>query len=149
LLIDRVDKDAGVIMVTYRGDPEWYVDCGRVTSYVKNMRGERTYRFPAAAASAQYEIMTGMEILVIDRRMTLESRLTVSVVAIDASQTQVSAKAHYALTRMVTARDTSGRSQTVGHTVDFDSGHEGALSGAMTCRPTGHFENEVLVALGP
>jgi hypothetical protein len=149
LVIDRLDKDTGAITVTYRGDPEWYVDCGRIVSQVKNLRGERTYRFPAAAASAQYEVVRGTEILVVDRRMTLEGRLTVSVVAINGSQTQVSANAHYALTRVVTTRDTTDRAQTLSHVVDFGSGHEAAFPGAVTCRPTGMLENEVLSALGP
>ncbi|MFZ0050306.1 MAG: hypothetical protein WAK96_00895, partial [Desulfobaccales bacterium] len=42
-VINNLDKESGIINVSYKGDPEQYVDCGRITSYVANARGERTY----------------------------------------------------------------------------------------------------------
>ncbi len=149
LVFDRVDKDAGVITFLYRGDPEPYVDCGRITSYVKNLRGERTYRFPAASAATEYELVTGREILLIDRKMSLEGRLAVKVVAIGDGQTQVAASAEYALTRTLTVRDAEGRSQTSSDTASFRSGLDGAFSGPIACRPSGVLENEVASALAP
>ena len=56
-VINNLDKSSGLINVSYNGDPEKYIDCGRVTSYVKNARGERTYDFPASKANQQYEVM--------------------------------------------------------------------------------------------
>jgi hypothetical protein len=147
LAVDRLDKDAGVVTFSYRGDPERYVDCGWITSHVKNLRGERTYRFAAANASTEYELVTGKEILFIDRQMIMEGRLTVTVAAVSAGETQVSAHAHYVLTRTLMVRDTQGHTQTVSHLIDFGSGQEGAFPGLVTCRPTGHFERDALSAL--
>src|SRR5690554_3895515 len=56
-VINNLDKSSGLINVSYSGDPERYVDCGRINSYVKNARGERTYDFSASSAAQQYEIM--------------------------------------------------------------------------------------------
>lgn len=149
LAFDRLDKDAGAMTLTYRGDPQRYVDCGRINSYVKNLRGERTYRFPAAIGSTEYELMTGKEILIITRKMTLDGRLTIKVVAIGPAQTQVSANADFLVTRTLMVRDTEGRSQTSSDSATFSSGLDGGFPGPLTCRSTGTLETEVASTLGP
>ena len=49
-VINNLDKSSGLMNISYTGDPERYIDCGRITSYVKNARGERTYDFAGAKA---------------------------------------------------------------------------------------------------
>jgi len=49
-VINNLDKESGLINISYRGAPEKYVDCGHIHSYVKNLAGERTYDFPASKA---------------------------------------------------------------------------------------------------
>lgn len=56
-VINNLDKESGFINISYSGNPEKYVDCGIIDSYVKNARGERTYRFPASSADKEYETM--------------------------------------------------------------------------------------------
>ncbi|OGB94435.1 MAG: hypothetical protein A2Z31_10555 [candidate division NC10 bacterium RBG_16_65_8] len=141
-----LDKDSGVLMFGYRGDPERYVDCGHIRSFVKNLRGERIYTFPAAAASTEYELMTGKEILFVARQMAVDIRLTATVARIGARQTRVSVDARYALTRTMMTRDTRGRARTTLHTIHFTSGQEAAFPGTVTCRPSGRLEMEVLSA---
>jgi len=145
-VIDGLNKDSGVITFSYRGDPERYVDCGYITSYVKNLRGERRYGFPAATASTEYEFMTGREILLIARTMTLDGRVTVTVTALSARETRISANARYALTRILLVRDTQGRSESISQHIDFDSGQEGVFPGAILCVPNGRLEREALSA---
>jgi len=41
-VINNLDKSSGLINISYSGDPEKYVECGTITSYVRNVRGERT-----------------------------------------------------------------------------------------------------------
>jgi hypothetical protein len=133
--------------LSYTGDPERYVDCGEITSYVKNLRGERTYRFPAAAAATEYEYMNGREILVITRHMHLDGRLNLTVVDAGPQQTQISANALYTLTRTLIARDTRGQSRNSSQRITFTSRHEGALPGDITCRSNGALEKEALSAI--
>src|SRR5262245_7244989 len=56
-VINNLDKSSGLINVSYSGDPEKHVDCGRIKSYVMNARGERTYDFAGAKEQQSYEIM--------------------------------------------------------------------------------------------
>lgn len=141
-----VDKDSGVLTLVYSGDPERYVDCGKIASTVTNLRGTRTYTFPAAAALAEYEFMTGKEILVVARGMTVEIRLTATVSRVDARRTRVSASARYVLTRTLTTRDAQDRERTTSHAIHFGSEHGAAFPGPVTCRASGALEAEVLSA---
>jgi hypothetical protein len=145
--VQRLDPNAGVAVLSYHGDPARYVDCGNITSYVKNLRGERVYRFAAATASVEYELATGKEILIIDRQMRLDGDLTLTAVAVGTNATQVTASARYVLTRTLTVRDTLGRSQTVSHLAEFGSNREGTFPGPMTCRANGAWEYEVFSRL--
>ena len=46
-VINNLDKTSGLINLSYSGDPEKYIDCGRITSFVKNAQGEiSTVRSP-------------------------------------------------------------------------------------------------------
>jgi hypothetical protein len=147
-VIDALDKDAGVIILSYTGDPEGYVDCGHITSYVKNLRGERTYQFPAATASTEYESMQRDGLRVITREMSLEGRINVTVVETGVEQTQVSARARYSVTRNLTMRDARGNREVASHVVHFTSGQDGVFPGTGICRATGLLEAEVLSTLG-
>lgn len=149
VVVNGVNRDAGVMTLTYGGDPERYVDCGYVTSYVKNVRGERTYRFPAAAASAAYELMTGKEIVSITRDMALEARIAVTAAPIGTEETRVTVSAQYTLTRVMRVRDTRGNVQTISHLTGFTSDREGGFPGAVVCRATGRLEADVLAAFAP
>lgn len=147
--INGVDKNTGVITLTYSGDPERYVDCGYVASSVKNVRGERTYRFPAATAATDYELMTGREIVSIARHMVLDAQIAVTATPIGRTETQVSVSARYVLTRTMHIRDTQGGVKTLSHRINFTSGQEGSFPGAVACRASGHLEAEVLSAFAP
>ena len=143
-IVERLDNAGGVIELSYRGNPEPYVDCGRVVSQVSNLRGKRTYRFPAAASFVEYEFMTGQEIVVIDRSMQLESQVSVRIAARGPNETHVWTRARYLLKRILVVRDTEGRSRTTTQAVQFDSGQSAAFAGAVTCVATGRLEQAAL-----
>jgi hypothetical protein len=144
--IDCLDKDSGTIVLTYVGDPERYIDCGSITSYVKNLGGERTYSFPAAAGATEYELMQWDGLLLISRQMNLEARLNVTVAEMDATRTRISVHARYAVTRTLTVRDTQGRPRNTSNVILFNSSQESAFPGTGTCRPTGLLEKDVLLS---
>lgn len=147
LVVHGFHRASGVLILDYSGDPVRYVDCGYITSSVKNLHGERTYAFPAATGSAEYEFMTGREILSVAREMNVEARFTVTVVGTGTRQARLSVDGRYELTRTMTVRDTQGRSRTSSHTVRFASGQEARFPGTVTCRPNGELEAQVLSML--
>ena len=146
-VIDALDQDAGVIILSYSGDPGGYVDCGYITSYVENLQGARTYQFPAATASAEYEFMQWNGLRVITREMGLEGRINVTVAETGPKRTQVSVRVRYSVTRNLTTRDLRGHSEVTSHAIHFTSGQDGAFPGTGICRATGLLEAEVLSGL--
>ncbi|MBI2449479.1 hypothetical protein HYV49_04235 [Candidatus Pacearchaeota archaeon] len=54
-VINNLDKESGFINVSYGEDPELFIDCGEISSWVSNLRGRRDYVFPASRAAQQFE----------------------------------------------------------------------------------------------
>jgi hypothetical protein len=94
-VINNIDKSSGLINISYSGNPERYIDCGNITSYVKNARGERTYNFPASKAQQRFEVLDGNGLFGIDRQMILEGRVNLIFEEINPKQTRVSANTRY------------------------------------------------------
>ena len=123
-VINNLDKESGIINISYSGDPENYVDCGYIESYVKNARGERTYYFPAASANQTYEIMDmkqGGQLFFINRKMHLEGRMNLIVEEIASNKTIVTANTKYVLTKSGTVRNVQGASQSFSDTISFNT----------------------------
>ncbi len=148
-VINNLDKSSGLINVSYSGDPESYVDCGFITSYVKNARGERTYGFPGAKAQESYEIMNGHGWFFIDRRMSLEGRVNLVFEETGPAKTKVTANTHYVIERDVTVRNANNLQQTDRQSISFNAGSSAAFppaenGEATTCVSTGKLEREIL-----
>jgi hypothetical protein len=110
-VINNLDKSSGLINLSYSGDPEKYIDCGRITSFVKNAQGERTYDFAGAKAQQNYEIMNaGVGLFFLDRRMSLEGRVNLIFEEVDTNTTRVTANTRYESPRIL--RRPVGLSQT-------------------------------------
>lgn len=154
-VINNLDKDSGIINVSYSGDPEKYVDCGRIYSYVKNARGERTYNFPASRADQTYEVLNmehGGGLFFIDRRMNLEGRINIIIEEISPKTCQITVNTKYVLTKSSTIRNVQGASSNNSDTISFISGQQakfaggGSYSGTL-CQPNGNLEQEILSIL--
>lgn len=149
-VINNLDKSSGLISISYSGDPELYVDCGRVTSYVKNARGERTYEFAGAKASQQYEVMSDAGLFMISRRMTLEGRINLIFEEAGPQKTRVTANTRYVLSREMQVQSASATfPQTRRDSISFNSGQSASFPSArdgraLECQPTGRFEMDVL-----
>ena len=149
-VINNLDKSSGLINISYSGDPERYIDCGRITSYVKNARGERTYNFPGSRAQQSYEVMNpGVGLFFLDRRMTLEGRVNLVFEDVNSTSTRVTANTRYAVTRSQDVRDVNGASRNFSHTITFNSGTGASFPGnsdgqATECVSTGALEREIL-----
>lgn len=152
-VINNLDKSSGLINVSYSGDPERYVDCGFITSFVKNARGERTYSFPGSRAQQSYEVFEdGVNLFFIDRRMSLDGRVNLIFEAIAPDQTRVTANTRYVVNRQRTiTAPANGQTRTLNDSVTFNSGGNAAFAGppaqAAECAATGALERELLDAV--
>jgi hypothetical protein len=142
---------SGLINVSYSGDPERYIDCGRITSYVKNARGERTYDFAGSKAQQIYEIMDPASgLLFIDRRMTLEGRVNLIFEEVGSNATLVTVNTRYVVGRTQAIRSAANNaSRNTNDTVSFNSGGgasfpANAKGQSLECVATGVLEREIL-----
>jgi len=148
-VINNLDKSSGLINLSYSGNPEKYIDCGRVISFVKNARGERTYDFAGAKAQFDYEMMIDGTLIYATRRMDLDGRVNLIFEEIDGQTTKVTANAKYVVKRDVTIRDGLGNSRSASDSTSFNGNGSGtlqqtrALEGAE-CRANGNLERDIL-----
>jgi hypothetical protein len=153
-VINNLDKASGLISLSYSGDPEKYTDCGRIESFVKNARGERTYNFAGAKAQQNYEILSpGGELYILDRRMSLEGRINLIFEEISPTMTRVTANTRYVVTKTQSVRAAGGGfpqnssdsiSFNSGGSAPFPSNKEGQYS---ECTAKGVLEQEILSAV--
>ncbi|MDR6521795.1 hypothetical protein J2789_004485 [Variovorax paradoxus] len=148
-VINNLDKSSGLINLSYSGDPEKYIDCGRVISFVQNARGERTYNFPGSKAQSEYEMMLDGTLIAVSRRMDLDGRVNVIFEEVDPQTTKVTANARYVVKRDVTIRDMRGNSRSTSASTSFNGNGNGTLPQARAlepaeCRANGELEREIL-----
>jgi len=153
-VINNLDKSSGLINLSYSGDPEKYIDCGRITSFVKNAQGERTYDFPGAKSQQNYEIMNpNAGLFFIDRRMNLEGRVNLIFEEVDANTTRVTANTRYVVNRSQTIRSAAGGfPQNFNDSISFNSGSSAPFPSNQRgefaeCAARGILEQEVLSAV--
>jgi len=149
-VINNIDKASGLINLSYLGDPESLVDCGSITSYVKNAQGERIYNFPGARAHQTFEVMDASDIFIVERKMSLEGRVTLIFEEIGPNSTKVTANTRYVLTRQVTGRHvTKNIPQSSTNTISFNSEKGAAFppdkdGRSVECFYTGKMERDIL-----
>ncbi len=149
-VINTIDKNSGLVNVSYAGDPEKYVDCGEMSAFVKNARGERNYDFPVARANVTHELITDGIWLKVDRTMELEGRMNLVFEEVGPNQTRVSANTRYVVKRVLAVVDVNGRQDRIADSVSFNSNSSGqyptppGAKEGITCVPTGVLEREVL-----
>lgn len=151
-VINNLDKSSGLINVSYSGDPEQYIDCGNITSFVSNARGERTYNFAGAKAQQTYEIMNSSGLFFIDRKMALEGRVNLIFEEVSPSRTRVTANTRYVVRRQSTVRTAMSEfPRSNDDSIAFNAGGSGSFNngdGSTTdCVATGELEQEILSAI--
>lgn len=149
-VINNLDKTSGLINLSYTGDPEQYIDCGSIKSYVKNARGERTYDFPGSQATQVYEVMNSSGLFFVERKMSLEGRMNLIFEEIGPTTTRVTASTRYVVTRNVTVRSPANNIPQSGtNSIAFNSGAGAAFPAnadgqATECFATGKLEAGIL-----
>jgi len=144
-VINNLDKESGLINLSYTGDPEKYIDCGRIISTVKNARGERTYDFPGSKAYQEYELNHQGQLFFVARKMNLEGRMNIVIQEIAPNQSQITVNTRYVLSKDMTIADVLGHRQNRTDTISFNTGQKATSPGGKTdCQCNGEFEKTVL-----
>lgn len=152
-VINNLDKSSGLINISYSGDPEKYIDCGHITSFVKNMKGERTFDFPGSKAQQYYEVMTGGQLFFINRKMSVEGRVNLVFEEISPNQTKVTANTRYVVQKQQTVQLAGNNfPQSASDSISFNSGGSSSFTAnadgrATECMPSGALEREILSAI--
>lgn len=151
-VINNIDKSSGLLNISYSGDPEKYIDCGRIVTSVENLRGKRTYDFAGAAASKTYEFMPDY-LYEITRHMALEGRANILFSSNGPKSTAITVNTKYVVTRTLSVVRADGMPSGNGtDTISFTSGGSASFpAGAgvtpSTCIANGKFEEEILDGL--
>jgi hypothetical protein len=144
-VINNLDKETGLINVSYSGDPEKFVDCGRI-----KLSSEEN-DFPASRGAQRYQQWAGWKVFRIDRQMQLDGRMNIIVHELDSKNTQLTVNTRYILNRRMTTTDSSG--QMVGSnndTATFNYGQDGTFpsvgddNAPLVCRSTGALERQII-----
>lgn len=152
-VINNLDKSSGFINISYTGDPEKYIDCGRITSFVQNARGARTYDFPASRAQMSYEVMNNNGLFFFDRRMSLDGRVNLVFEELSPNQTRITANTRYVVQREQTMRSNANNiPQSRTDSISFNSASGATFpsnggKGNAECVSNGVLEKEILSAI--
>lgn len=151
-VINNIDKDSGLINLSYSGDPQKYLDCGTVESEVSNAQGKRNYRFDGTSPYQVYEILSRDMIFRITRRMSLDGRINLIFEPIGEDQTKATANIRYAVTKKVSATPiTGGYPSSFEDTVTFNTGSGASFPSkddeGTHCVSTGKLERDILSAI--
>lgn len=152
-VINNVDKESGLINLSYSGDPEKYVDGGIISVSTSGM-GNTFTSFKASKSQHSYtaaaKANSGMFVpIYIDRKLSLEGRINVIIEKIDDNSSRVTVNIKYILTKTMNARFANGaRDQRIDVT-SFNTGGNSSFEGQdQPYYPTGQLEAEILQAFG-
>lgn len=142
LEVDLADPERGIVVASYRGDPEPYVSCGWILVH----RGGELEQVPASGEASFRRIVEGHR-LEVSRDMRLDARLVVQVKP-DGRGAGVETTSNYVLTKTVVAEGRVGWSRGRAHeVVSFSAGERGEFSKGTVCQPNGALERIVLDVL--
>jgi hypothetical protein len=136
-VIDNMEKDSYFLNLSFSAkEPTEYVDCGHVTSEVANARGPRTYSFPAASASEEYEATNGGHLYFISRQISLSGKANVLLTSVSPSKTQVKVTTRYIVRKTAVQRTPMDIDppQNLDATVSFSTGEAGDEPTGMKMR---------------
>ena len=142
-VINNLDKETGLINVSYSGDPEKFIDCGRV-------RISDETEFPASRGAQSYRQWSALKAYRIDRQMQLDGRMNIIVQELDSQKTQLTVNTRYIVNRRMTTTDSSGRlTSSTNDSATFNYGQDGTFpnlgeSSPEVCRSTGGLERQII-----
>ncbi|MHC4844343.1 MAG: hypothetical protein ACYTEE_11120 [Planctomycetota bacterium] len=146
-VINDLDEESGSIIISYNGDPEEYVDCGRIYSSVEDLSGKRTYDFPASRNYKVYETYNNNIFLHHIRKLDLDGLMDITIEEIADDKTKITVNTEYVLTKFVTSVDVQGNKISFNKSISFNTGKSDVSPGGRVCICNGTLEKEVLSLL--
>jgi hypothetical protein len=140
-VINNLDKETGLINVSYSGDPEKFIDCGQI---INDFQG-KIVQFPAASANQTYNHFQGLHLMNVNRQMNLEGRINILVREFDSASSIVTVNTRYVVTRRINSREVGQYSNfNNSDSASFNYGQDGILDQELICRSKGTLEREIL-----
>ena len=138
LKVERTDAAAGLIVATYRGDPEPYVDCGVIMAYGP----QDLNKTPGSSPEAAFDWASDGHAAVLKRSLELNGRMVIQVRAAD-PDALVAVDSTYVLTKIVAVDEQKSSPEFA----SFTTGKRGKFPAGTVCQPTGKLERLVLDGL--
>ena len=136
-VINNIEKDSGLINISYGDDPCRFIGCGTLNSYVLDAQGKRKYNFPACIEYKEYEEFNKGNLFIIRRWITLDSRASI-IVQKRNNGTLVKVNAKYVVIKNAKIYDPSYRLiRTELSNITFNSN-------GLKCYANGQFEKMIL-----
>ncbi|HEX5078879.1 MAG TPA: hypothetical protein VFV80_06970, partial [Geminicoccaceae bacterium] len=137
------DRRRGLIVVTYTGSPEQFVDCG----WIVQQGPQGLNKVPGASDQAVFQGVARADGASMRRNLKLDARSVVRVRPVGI-YTDVSVNSVYVLTKTVGLEDTSGQQRgRRDEVISFRTGGKGKFDAGTLCQPTGKLELLALDAL--
>lgn len=144
-VINNLDKDSGLINVSYSGNPNTYIDCGKMR--ISNPNGSQQGGTYVSVAAENRDYSSGLT--VINVKMQLEGRVNLILQSLEQQKTLVTVNTRYIVTKthayrasLVTPQNPVGTS-----TIHFNSGQRSTFPdtvNGVTCQSTGKLESDLL-----
>lgn len=95
-VINNLDKETGLINLSYGGDPQQLIDCGQVVS-----RGYWHTEFPGAVPNRRYSFQDGYGVYWANRQLSLDGCMNVIVQEIDPQKSTITVNVRYVVNRRI------------------------------------------------
>jgi hypothetical protein len=142
-VIDSIEKDSGLINISFSDDPCKFISCGTVNSYVLDAQGKRKYNFPACIEYKEYEEFNKGNLFIIRRLITLDGRASIMVQKRN-NGTLVKVNVRYVVIKDAEIYDPSYRFiRTELSSIIFNSNGGESFPNGMKCYANGQFEKMI------
>lgn len=143
LEVEQADRARGLIVVTYDGNPEQYVDCGWIVQHGP----QGLSKVPGSRDQAVFQGIAGVDGATMQRNLKLDARSAIQVRPVGI-YTDVFVESVYVLTKTIGVQDTAGQERgRRNEIISFTTGGKGKFGAGTQCQPTGKLELLALEAL--
>lgn len=143
-VINNLDKESGLINVSYDGSPEEFIDCGTIS--IEGPNEKFSVVFKGETPFIEYALFTPLAAIQVSRSISLQGRINLIVEEASPDKTTVTANVRYIVRRHGTNLTIgSNKVTSFDNTMSFNSNGRGvfAISGTV-CRGTGALEKLLL-----
>jgi hypothetical protein len=143
-VINYIEKDSGLINISYSHDPCRFISCGTLNSSVSNAQGKRKYKFSACIEYKEYEEFNNGKLFITRRWITLDSRASIIVQKRNYG-TLVKVNVRYVVIKNAKIYDPSYRFiRTELSSIIFNRNGGESFPNGMKCYANGQFEKMIL-----